>query len=689
MASKNENGHAVNGEIERRYDTQGYADRAAPAPGDDGPAVNPLLLVHRALRGRYIVAAVLGLILAVGAGLAVFTTYVPKYVSRGIIEVAPERQTLLYEDLGAFEMREGVGGFIATQIEYLRQNERIHNLAIQEFGLAELGWPTGHEGRRQLRQAIDVSHPRNASVITIAARHQEPPMAQEIVGSVMEAYLRYSEEAESLSAAERAGLLRQRRERLEVEISGLREERSGILREYGTVEDLDEQYRAIVERRNQIASAIEQVDAQIERIDASPVDENDQGIDVSQIALDRLAQLDSQLGRYIGERDRLRLRLEELRQTVGEAHPEIRRLTPTLEVIENAIAQTAAEVRQRIAEGDIVVSAEELGIEALSREQLVEQRDEYEVAQRELLLRDERLLATLNEVERLTSEIGIKTSNLNDVRNILDRYEFEQLANPRGFERVSLGGEPTSPEEERGKRALFSAAAGAAGFGFGVALVTLWGLLDRRFRYVEELSSSDLLPPLVGVIPKLNQRDSESLKFAALAVHHVRNTLMLHHPSRSSRARVFTVTSASAGDGKTNLARALGRSFAESGYQTLLVDADFVGHGMTTDQGLEGEAGLCEAVLADHAGEVEPVSGGVDKLWILPAGRDLHAERLRRESLKRALTELAEAYEVIVVDTGPILGSLEAGFVAVEADAVLTVVSRGRIQQGGTAGRLA
>jgi len=53
------------------------------------------------------------------------------------------------------------------------------------------------------------------------------------------------------------------------------------------------------------------------------------------------------------------------------------------------------------------------------------------------------------------------------------------------------------------------------------------------------------------------------------------------------------------------------------------------------------------------------------------------AERLSPAALERLLAACRNRFDVILVDTGPILGSLEAAFVTVKADDVVLVVSRG------------
>ena len=66
-------------------------------------------------------------------------------------------------------------------------------------------------------------------------------------------------------------------------------------------------------------------------------------------------------------------------------------------------------------------------------------------------------------------------------------------------------------------------------------------------------------------------------------------------------------------------------------------------------------------------------------LAILPLGGAgaQQVSRLSPEMLRRIIREARSRFETILIDTGPILGSIEASMVAAEADAVLMAVSRG------------
>ncbi|HEX7008503.1 MAG TPA: hypothetical protein VF184_00885, partial [Phycisphaeraceae bacterium] len=209
--------------------------------------------------------------------------------------------------------------------------------------------------------------------------------------------------------------------------------------------------------------------------------------------------------------------------------------------------------------------------------------------------------------------------------------------------------------------------------------------------------------------------------------------------AQSQGGRVFVITSPAAGSGKTSLTSALGISFASSGAKTLLIDCDLVGSGLSRrlgatsrrpvdqvlrQQGLITEQALREArhmAEASHqpleeilitlghlkAGELERVrriqresqvglleacdgepleacvaEAGFENLMILPVGeaQPNQAGVLSPASIRRLLDEARRHFDVVVVDTGPILGSIEASMASASADGAVLVISRGDVK---------
>jgi capsular exopolysaccharide synthesis family protein len=233
---------------------------------------------------------------------------------------------------------------------------------------------------------------------------------------------------------------------------------------------------------------------------------------------------------------------------------------------------------------------------------------------------------------------------------------------------------------------------GALGFLGGgalpIGLMLLVGLMDRRYRYSDEAGGDVSGITLLGILPNLPDRlsDPEQAAIAAHCVHQIRTMLQINGsaigaagPEASDDRRVFAVTSAAPGDGKTSLTLALGLSYAACGTRTLLIDCDLVGGGLTSRMNVHATEGVLEAIT-DRSLLPYVRTTDIADVSILPVGaaRGHHASTLSPGALRRLINEVKQNFEVILIDTGPILGSIEASLVCAAADGVVLTVARGQ-----------
>jgi capsular exopolysaccharide synthesis family protein len=203
--------------------------------------------------------------------------------------------------------------------------------------------------------------------------------------------------------------------------------------------------------------------------------------------------------------------------------------------------------------------------------------------------------------------------------------------------------------------------------------------MDRSYRYSEETTMDMSGVTLLGILPNLPDRltDPDQAATAAHCVHQIRTMLQIN--SGGDDQQVYAVTSAQPGDGKTSLTLALALSFAASGSRTLLIDCDLVGAGLTARLDMSGPEGVLEAMtnrsLLEYIRQTD-----IADLAMLPVGsaQAHHAGLFSPAALRRLVTEAKKHFEVVLIDTGPILGSIEATPVCAAADAVILTVARGQ-----------
>jgi capsular exopolysaccharide synthesis family protein len=157
--------------------------------------------------------------------------------------------------------------------------------------------------------------------------------------------------------------------------------------------------------------------------------------------------------------------------------------------------------------------------------------------------------------------------------------------------------------------------------------------------------------------------------------------LTIERMSRTNGAQVIAVTSPAAGEGKTltsiNLAGALAR---EAEGRVLLIDADLRRPSVARSLGLgDGDTNGLADIIADPNGQLAAAARGIGSfnLSVVPAGTPGPAihKVLRSPRLEQVLQEARKQFDVIVIDTPPLLPVFDSALLSRLVDGLLIVVA--------------
>jgi tyrosine-protein kinase Etk/Wzc len=143
--------------------------------------------------------------------------------------------------------------------------------------------------------------------------------------------------------------------------------------------------------------------------------------------------------------------------------------------------------------------------------------------------------------------------------------------------------------------------------------------------------------------------------------------------------RTIVVTSPAPSEGKTTTAANLAVSFAQQGMRVLIVDCDLRRSRLHKMFGVPREPGVTELVLGQIEQDAAVRETTVTGLYVLPSGQlpPNPSELLGGERMKKTLAALSEAFDLIVLDTPPLLAASDAAILATIADGVVLVVRAG------------
>ncbi len=638
------------------------------------PPVNPLLQLHRIIRGRYpqviAVAVVVGAICAIAGWMAV----PPLYASQGWVRVFATQPRVLYQT-EENQMMPMFDGFVRSQAELLR-SRRVIDLAVAEPAMRDAGWPGQPGGASELIRALEVNAQRGSALISVTVSHKDPMLAQIASNAVLTAFMRYQEEQEGMTVTDRERRLRENQRLLEAELKTVRESMVRTSDEFDGA-DVDRLFTSKSDQLAQVDAALarpEMIAAGLAADLAADQPEQPQAATADQQPVEVLARNDQELAQLLGNYKQIESEISARRGRLGNNHPEMKALRIRLDGIRVLLDERAAYVRTQVVDTGMPMAASPMA-------ELRAQREAY-IALRARLVEDVRALSRarmrLKSQQEREQEVE---GRLNETNTALEAIRVEDEVIRAGRVRIQQrAATPLQPDKDR--RLPLAAAGFLGGSGIVVAGFVGMNLVRRRVRFADELESSSPLIPLIGVVPDLETEDPEQQEAAHLALHHVRNSLlMLRDPNRDSS--VYLISSALQGEGKTTVAIALATSFAQAGYKVTLIDADLVGRGITHELGLDHQRGLTDCLGVDPD-ETAFQPGTTGRMRVMPAGqRDkVQAHELTSEEIRGVLDFVRRDSDIVVVDSGPILGSLEAGLFAMQADVMVLLAQRG------TSGRL-
>ena len=147
--------------------------------------------------------------------------------------------------------------------------------------------------------------------------------------------------------------------------------------------------------------------------------------------------------------------------------------------------------------------------------------------------------------------------------------------------------------------------------------------------------------------------------------------------------RRIVITSSSPAEGKTTTAANLAVTFAQQGVRVSLVDCDLRRPQLHAVFGISKEPGLTQLVLGHADAEELVLPTPVEGLFVLSSGTlpPNPSELPGGERMQEVLNGLAESFDLIILDTPPLLAAADAAILGCQSDGVLLVVRAGKTER--------
>jgi exopolysaccharide transport family protein len=220
--------------------------------------------------------------------------------------------------------------------------------------------------------------------------------------------------------------------------------------------------------------------------------------------------------------------------------------------------------------------------------------------------------------------------------------------------------------------------------GAGLAAVVLAEMLDAGMATGEDVESKLGLPhigsvPLVSSVADAKDRNTapadylldKPLSAFAEAIRALRTSILFSRVGRS--VGLIAVTSTLPGEGKTTTAVCLARSAAQAGQRVVIVDCDLRRRAVNRLFGIEPEAGLLEVLNGTSSLETALYHDVASGAYVLPLTHTNFTPKdvFSSESMDALLARLGQNFDLVILDTAPVLAVADTRILAAKADTVV------------------
>ena len=386
---------------------------------------------------------------------------------------------------------------------------------------------------------------------------------------------------------------------------------------------------------------------------------------------------------------RKRRQIEELNQQLVETSD---RLTADVLDVQSSsfqgsspeqVLSAVATIRQNILEKEIAIKGAEARLEVLQNSLQVYQRELNAIPNKSVAL------------ARLTRNLQTSEQMFTTLYGKLQEARIAELSEIGYVEVIDEAIVPTRPVSPRVPLNLLLGAVLGTMLGIGLAFIR--NAVDNRIRKPEDLRKRGMT--VVGVVSNMSsvirsdfggkesvEIDGTTYSTSLISVlnplspiaesyRRLRTNLQFSRPDKVVQTVLFS--SPGPGEGKTVTSFNLAVTMAQSGRRTLYIDADLrrpSGHRMIH---MRREPGLVDVLFDTSSISIESFKTEIDHFYVIPVGKSVPnpAEILGSRRMREFLTQMREEFDVIVIDSPPVLAVSDAMLLATQVDAAVLICS--------------
>ncbi|WAC21202.1 polysaccharide biosynthesis tyrosine autokinase [Luteolibacter sp. SL250] len=261
------------------------------------------------------------------------------------------------------------------------------------------------------------------------------------------------------------------------------------------------------------------------------------------------------------------------------------------------------------------------------------------------------------------------------------KFLTEKVSTKMGDESIAVHEEPVIAQAPVSPNVTLNLVLGAVvGLIFGVGIAFFLEYLDTSVKSLEDVERY-LQVPVLAVIPKdvgvLHKQSGMSPDAEAYRI--LRTNIEFNRKNPEDNA--ITVVSGGAGEGKSTTLVNLAYICAQGGYTTLMIDGDLRRPRLHTFFDINNAVGLTNYLTTELALEDVILQTPVDNLYFMPSGilPSDAAGILNSRRMSELIQDVKQRFDLVLVDSPPILGVSDASVLASEVDLTMIVVQHRKL----------
>jgi len=531
-----------------------------------------------------------------------------------------------------------------------------------------------------LRSRIRVEPVKQSRIANVKLQDADPERAARVLQTLVETYRELNVDSMLESTSEATEWLRSEHDKLnkeletsELQLHKYKEDKNILSVEF---DDKSNMLREEITQLNQSLTTIRtrQIEVAARRSELAKVSTGDPSVLPASELLDSpvLSNLRQEYVKAVRDRDAL------MKGGLGRANPEVQEADSRVETSKRALLDEVKNIQGALDRDLAVIGKQAGGVSGL-----------YENAKKEAL--------ELNLMEIDYNRLRRSKDNTEKIYSLLlERSKESDLTRRLRVNNVSIVDLPVVPKAPVKPNMPMNLSAGLAiGILLGIGAAFGRNALDRTIKTpadVEQLLKGAFLGLIPDIqpqdnVPKRRRREMPTgqpelvvhnapLSGVAEASRSIRTNLLFMAPDKPYRT--LLVTSAGPSEGKTTVACCIAISMAQTGKRVLLVDCDFRRpriHRIFRGPGHDMGPGLTSALVGESTEECA-IRTEIPNLSVIPAGPipPNPAELLQSERFKQFLAKMQAAYDLVLLDSPPLVAVTDATVLSAIVDGTVVVV---------------